>query len=250
MKVPIIYQDDHVVVINKPSGLLVHRSAIDKQAVHVAMTILRNQLNRWVYPVHRLDRPTSGILLFAFNSEIARDLSLQFSEKSVEKTYLAVVRGYTEEVGIIDYPLKDKRDRIADRKSTPTGERKEAVTRYQRLGQIEIPVAVSIHPTTRYSLISLNPETGRRNQIRRHLHHIFHPIIGDTKYGDGRHNRYFRDQFDLKSLMLTAVQLKFTHPATKERIELNASLEADFLKIVEQFGWKKTLNDQWFEQNG
>ncbi len=113
LKVPIIYQDDSIVAINKPSGLLVHRSAIDKKSVHVAMTILRDQLNQWVYPVHRLDRPTSGVLLFALNKDAARDLTQQFYERSVHKTYIAIVRGYTEDLGMIDCPLRVKLDKVA-----------------------------------------------------------------------------------------------------------------------------------------
>ena len=234
-----------MVAINKPEGLLVHRSAIDRKTVDVAMTILRNQLHQWVYPVHRLDRPTSGVLLFSLGKSIARKLSLQFYEKSIQKTYLAVVRGYTEKAGVIDYPLKEKLDKKTDKKANPDKAKQDAVTRYRRLGTVELPLQVGPHPTSRYSLIQLNPETGRRHQLRRHLHHLHHPIIGDTNYGDSKHNRLFREHFSAHRLFLSAVQLIVNHPVSGQRIILNAPLDPVFKQVIKQFGWKSLIPTPW-----
>ncbi|WP_287796678.1 pseudouridine synthase, partial [Idiomarina sp.] len=199
----VVYLDEHLAVINKPSGLLVHRSRIASGAREFAMQMLRNQLGCHVYPVHRLDRPTSGLLIFGLNSDVARTLTEQLTAREVSKTYHAVVRGYVPENGTIDYALKEELDKLADKDADPDKDKQPAVTHYQCLKQIELPYKVSKkHDTTRYSLVQMQPETGRKHQLRRHMAHIRHPIVGDTNHGDGRHNNFFREHFNCHRLLL------------------------------------------------
>ena len=237
----ILYRDEWLVAINKPAGLLVHRSMIDKHETRFALQMLRDQIGQHVFPVHRLDKPTSGVLLFALNPETAKKMSDIFAEREAEKEYLAVVRGYTEEEGIIDYPLKEELDKKSDRKAQQDKEAQEAVTEYRRLGTVELPYPVGRYNTARYSLLSIKPKTGRKHQIRRHMKHIFHPIIGDTTHGDGKQNAFFRDHFNCHRLLLAAASLSFPHPKTVEHIVIRAPLEDSFSEVIEQLGWSDTL---------
>lgn len=221
----ILYQDKYFVAINKPTGLLVHKSMIDRHEIYFAMKMLRDQIGQWVYPVHRLDKPTSGVLLFALDSESARLLSEEFLEKKIQKKYIAVVRGYIEEEGFIDYPLSVKLDKITDKKADKTKESEEAQTQYKRLSTVELNHAVGKYDKTRYSLVELYPKTGRKHQLRRHMKHLSHHIIGDTKYGRGEHNKMVREHYNCHRLMLHANYLAFTHPYTKEKVILNASVD-------------------------
>ena len=232
----IIYRDEYLVAINKPTDLLVHRSWIDKEETRFAIQMLRDQIGQYVYPVHRLDKPTSGVLLFALSKEIARALSEQMQAKGFRKQYVALVRGYTEERGLIDYPLKEVLDKMTDAKARQDKEAQEAVTAYEKIGQVELPFAVGRYNTARYSLLKLNPETGRKHQLRRHMKHILHPIVGDTKYGRGEHNRFFREQFNAHRLLLHANALTFTHPVTERELTLRAGLDSVFSNLIEQLG--------------
>ncbi|MCK7460097.1 tRNA pseudouridine(65) synthase TruC [Idiomarina aminovorans] len=228
----IVYQDEFVAVINKPSGLLVHRSRIASGAREFAMQMLRNQMGRHVYPVHRLDRPTSGLLIFALNSNIARTLTEQLSARQVRKTYHSVVRGYVSESGTIDYALKEELDKLADADADTNKDKQPALTHYKCLKQVELPYQVSKkHDTTRYSLVQLQPETGRKHQLRRHMAHIRHPIVGDTNHGDGRHNNFFRSHFDIHRLLLAATGLSFSHPVSGELINLEVPLPDEFHRV-------------------
>lgn len=170
----ILFLDDHFVAVNKPSGLLVHRSDIDRHETRFALQLVRDRLGRHVFPVHRLDRPTSGVLLFAFSGEAARRAAEALESAEAAKTYLAVVRGIAEEESCIDYPLHDIRDRF-ELPREPSGEGRPAVTDFRRLAAVELPFAVGPHPSARYSLLEVQLRTGRRHQIRRHLKHLFHP---------------------------------------------------------------------------
>jgi len=233
----VIYQDEHLVAINKPSGLLVHRSLIDRHETRYALQLVRDQIGQYVYPVHRLDKPTSGVLLFGLSSDSARELSSQFVAGGVRKHYLAVVRGHCPAEGCIDYPLKDERDRIADRDRSIELPTRNAITHYRRLATAELPVAVERYPHTRYSLVALRPETGRRHQLRRHLKHIGYPLIGDAKHGKGVHNRFFRAQYDCPRLLLACTTLELTHPVSGRSLVLQASLDAPFQRVLKTFGW-------------
>lgn len=232
----ILYRDDQFIAIDKPSGLLVHRSLIDKHETRFAIQSLRDQIGQRVYPLHRLDKPTSGVLLFALTEDAARAMGAVFESNGVRKTYLAVVRGYTPEQDCIDYPLREDLDRMTDvcaRKDKPA---QPAVTEYRRLATLELQIPDGRHPTCRYSLLTVTPRTGRKHQIRRHMKHIFHPIIGDTTHGDGRHNRIFREHLHCQRLLLCAWELRFTHPNSGAPILIRAPMDAEFQRIVDLFG--------------
>ncbi len=231
----ILYQDEYLVVINKPSGLLVHKSPIDKLETQFALQMVRDQIGQYVYPVHRLDKPTSGVLVFALSSEVASLLSEQFKTHSIEKEYTAVVRGYTKESELIDYDLKVILDKKADKDRSDNKEPQSAQTYYETLAQIELPYPVSRYPVARYSLVKLLPKTGRKHQLRRHMKHILHPIVGDTKYGRHEHNVLFREKFDCHRLLLHANKIKFLHPITKETLEIDAEMDDVFQRIYELF---------------
>ena len=233
--IEILYQDEYLVVINKPSGLLVHKSPIDKRETRFALQMVRDQIGQYVYPVHRLDKPTSGVLIFALSSEIAKLLSLDFRENRVKKEYMAVVRGYTDYEGLIDYDLKVILDKKADKDRKDNKEPQPAQTYYEQLKTVEFPYPVSRYPVARYSLVKLFPKTGRKHQLRRHLKHIFHPIVGDTKYGRGEHNNLFREKFDCHRLLLHASRVSFTHPITKKYLVIDARLDEVFRDIVKLF---------------
>lgn len=221
----IVYRDDTCVVINKPAGMLVHRTFLDHGETVFAVQRLRDQIGMKVHPVHRLDKPTSGLLLFALNVESLKALQSQFTTGDVEKTYWAVVRGYLDGNGTIDYPLKREVDKYSQAATEVT---QSAVTHYRCLAQTELPIPVRRYPTTRYSWVELKPETGRKHQLRRHLAHLRHPIIGDTRHGDGMHNRFFREHFDIRRLLLHAHELAFKHPTSGRQITLTADLDEAF----------------------
>ncbi len=233
----VIYRDEDLVAINKPSGLLVHRSPIDRHETRYALQLVRDQIGQYVYPVHRLDKPTSGVLVFALSSDSARELSRQFVAGGVRKHYLAVVRGHCPQEGCIDYPLREERDRIADRDRRSELPVQNAITRYRRVATVELPLAVERYPQTRYSLVALRPETGRRHQLRRHMKHIGYPVIGDAKHGKGVHNRFFRTQYDCPRLLLACTSMAFTHPVSRRPLVLQAALDAPFHRVLAAFGW-------------
>lgn len=227
-----------MVAINKPAGLLVHRSNIDRHETEFALQQLRDQLNQHVFPVHRLDKPTSGILLFALSSPIARQLTEAFSNNNINKTYLAIVRGYCPEQTIIDHPLKHQYDKMTDRQSKKGKPPQQAITHCRRLATIELPFAVDRYPKCRYSLVEAKPETGRKHQIRRHLKHIAHPIIGDPKYGKSIHNHFFSDQLGLRGLLLHAHKISLKHPTTDDTINISAPMSEVFERAFELFNWQ------------
>lgn len=233
----ILYIDDHIVAVNKPSGLLVHRSMIDRHETEFAMQMVRDQIGRFVYPVHRLDKPTSGVLLFALSSEVARKMSEIFVAGESKKEYLAVVRGYTVEHDVIDYPLKEMHDKMTDARADKDKEAQSAVSEYYRLGTVELPCPVGRYQSARYSLVRVIPRTGRKHQIRRHMKHVMHPVVGDTKHGRGEHNQFFREKFDCHRLLLSAVRLSFKHPVSGESICITAPLDETFARVVRALGW-------------
>jgi tRNA pseudouridine65 synthase len=236
-ELPILYQDDRIVAVNKPSGLLVHRSEIDRHETENAMRTLRDQLGRWVYPVHRLDKATSGVLLFALDQATARCMTQSFAGKTVIKSYLAVVRGYAREAESIDHPLRECPDRMTDRQADLDKPAQEAVTSYKRLATVELPHPGGRHATARFSLVLATPGHGRKHQIRRHMKHVFHPVIGDTTYGDGRQNRYFRENYDCRRLLLHAWEIRFPHPLSAQQLCIRAPLDDDLGSLFAALGW-------------
>lgn len=231
----ILYQDEHLIAINKPAGLLVHKSPIDKHETQYAMQLLRDQIGQWVYPLHRLDRPTSGVLLFALSPEVAQAMGQQFEQHTIQKTYWAIVRGYINPEGTIDHPLKPTADFKSDKRRIALKPAQEALTEYQRLGTLEAPYCVDQHPSSRYSLVELYPKTGRKHQLRKHMKHISHPIIGDPKYGKSKHNYFFQSHFNCHRLLLAATGLRFTHPSSSQTITINAPVDGVFATLSEQF---------------
>ncbi|OHC62723.1 MAG: pseudouridylate synthase [Rhodocyclales bacterium GWA2_65_20] len=243
----ILYRDEHLIAIDKPSGLLVHRSDIDRHETRFAVQLLRDQIGRRVHPVHRLDKGTSGVLLFAFDGETTRRLGRQFEGNEVHKTYLAVVRGWPPEAGTIDHPLSRQHDDYG--RTLREAESQSALTRYRRLATIELPHAVERYPTSRYALVALEPLTGRRHQLRRHMKHIAHPIIGDATHGKGRHNRYFQQQFDCRRLLLACVETRLRHPHSDAQIAIRAPLGDRFAAVVERLGWSEAWTGEPFERS-
>lgn len=238
---PILFQDDHVVAIHKPAGLLVHRSELDRHETRFAVQLLRDQLGRHVHPAHRLDRGTSGALVFALDRDTARQLGGQFERQEVAKTYLAVVRGHPPEAGRIDHALTRRRDDaewVGDEASEAA---QPAVTDFRRLATCELPFAVDRYPTSRYALVELTPHTGRKHQIRRHLKHLSHPIIGDATFGKGRHNRFFQQQFGCHRMLLACVRMQFVHPLSGEPLDVVAPPDGEFATVLDALGWTTAL---------
>ena len=231
----ILYQDEWLVAIEKPSGLLVHRSWLDRHETRFALQMTRDLVGQHVFPVHRLDRPTSGILLFALDAQTAHQVAGLFARHEVEKTYHALVRGWMPAECWIDHPLKEQLDKIADCFADPDKPAQAAQTAARTLQRYELPMAINArHPTTRYSLVELQPKTGRKHQLRRHMDHMAHPIIGDTCYGDGRHNRLFRDHFACHWMLQSQQQMRWTHPHTGDVLTLDAQPAADWGQVLQQ----------------
>lgn len=238
----IVHRDEFLVAIDKPSGLLVHRTDLDRGETRFAVQLLRDQIGRFVSPVHRLDRGTSGVLLFALDRDVGRALSAQFELQQVAKRYIAIVRGHPPEAGSIVHPLARPPD---DHASVPcdraAGGLQPAVTHYRRLAVAELEHRVDRYPTSRYGLLELRPETGRRHQIRRHLKHVAHPVVGDATYGKGCHNRLFADLFDSRRLLLACLELQLVHPVTGRPLLLKAPPAADFARVAIALGWEQVL---------
>ena len=226
----ILFEDAHYIAINKPNGLLVHRTRIAEEKKEFALQLLRDQTGLRLHPLHRLDRGTSGVLLFAKTPEATAPIVKAFADRQPDKTYLAIVRGYAPEAGTIDYPIRPDRD-------NGLKEPQEAVTHFERLGTVELPIAVGRYETSRYSLVKIKPETGRMHQIRRHFGHLRHYIIGDKKHGDWRHNQMFLEQLHSNTLLLHAASLVFEHPFTGKQIEIKATVPENMRRLCEQFSW-------------
>ncbi len=234
----ILYQDQHLVAIDKPEGLLVHRSPIDKHEVRFAVQETRNQIGRHVYPVHRLDKPTSGVLLFALSPEVAAEVQKQFDDQTIIKEYLLVCRGYCPLTGTIDHPLVPKNDFKSKRgKSIPPKPAQKAVTLYERLATMEIEVEIDRYPTSRYSFVKAQPKTGRKHQIRRHFKHLSNPIIGCPKYGKSKHNNYFSEQLASRRLLLHCAKMALTHPVTGQTISITSELSGSFSSLISNAHW-------------
>lgn len=229
----LLHLDDHLVAVNKPHGLAVHRSRLVGSDETYLIDRLREQIDGPLHAVHRLDRATSGVLLLARSSEIAAELGKQLMARTVEKNYLAVVRGWPQEQGEIDYPLSG---------SSLRGEAKPALTHWQRLATVEVPLALGRYPQQRYALLDVSPETGRYRQIRRHFHHVSHHLLGDTSHGRGDHNRLIRQHFGVHRLMLHAWRLRVVHPATQAPLFLSAPLDGEWRRLLAAFWWEAVVS--------
>lgn len=225
-KPSVLYEDASIVVVHKPNRMLVHRTALDYYEDSNLRRWLAAKTGVKVDPVHRLDKPTSGLVLFAKHKNALNTLKQQFLEHSIVKTYVAVVRGYTLPSGQIDKPLQ------ADK----TQDAKEALTRYETLMHTEVDAAVSRYPTSRYSWVRIQPQTGRFHQIRMHFAHLRHPVIGDTRHGDRKHNHFFRKELALEPLFLHATSLQFEHPEGGS-VFIQSPLPEHFRELKHQWKW-------------
>lgn len=234
--IDILYQDDAIVAVNKPAGLAVHRSKMVGNAEEFLIDVLRDQLGGNVYLAHRLDRATSGVLMIARSSEMAAALGEQFMGRSVSKQYLAVVRGWPEpDQGLIDYALPGSRE---------TGPRREASTRYRKLETIEVPIELGRYPQQRYALVLAEPLTGRFRQIRKHLAHLHHPVIGDCQHGRGDHNRLYKQHFGCHRMLLHAQRIRLAHPVDGRVMVIDAPLDREYTDLLNRFEWTQPDLDQ------
>lgn len=228
MNFEILYQDSYLIAINKPGGLLVHRTRIAEEESVFVLQLLREQTGRHLYPVHRLDRPTSGVLLFAFDSVTARLLSEMLVSKEVSKEYRALVRGWLTDPVDLDYPVKNDR-----------GNLQEACTQFVPLERFIMHRPIGNYPSARYSIVACFPRSGRWHQIRQHLAHLRHYIINDRVHGDGKHNKVFKETLQIEPLFLHAYRLKMTHPHTNQELQFEAKFPEHWqafreLSIIEQ----------------
>lgn len=231
----ILYRDDDLVAVHKPAGLMVHRSALDRRETYFAVQLLRAQLGRRVLPVHRLDRGTSGVLLFAFEPGTAARVAGAFESRQVGKRYLAVVRGWPDAEGSIEHPLR----RLEDGKDAarPGAALQDARTEFRRLSCAELAIPSDRHGTTRVALLEVLPRTGRQHQIRRHLKHVSHPVLGDATYGKGPLNRAFAALVGRSRLWLACSELLLAHPRDGRPLRLRAPLDPDFAALGARLGW-------------
>jgi tRNA pseudouridine65 synthase len=232
----VLFQDEHFVVIDKPEGFHVHQPewrGVKAKPELVVLQQLRDQLGVHLYPVHRLDVPTSGCLLMAMNSKIASIISKQIMSQKFHKTYIGVVRGWPKDFLEITLPLEseDKTKLL------------EAHTKLRRIHSIEIPEPVGIrHTTARYSIVELEPLTGRFHQLRRHLNRISHPLVGDVMHGDRHHNHFFSERLFINGLCLRASQLKFEHPVSGQTVEIKAPLNTKWKHVFEVFNAQQIID--------
>ena len=223
MNLQILFEDESLIAIHKPNGLLVHRTKIALDAEEFALQILRDQIGQRVFPTHRLDRKTSGVLLFAKDEESNREMHMQFMEQHVSKTYKAIVRGWTDDEGTINYAL-----------TTDKGKVQDAITHYKTLKRSEIDLPNGKFSTARFSLVELTPETGRMHQLRKHMAHIFHPIIGDRPHGCNKQNKLFLEQFSMIEMLLHAENLAFKHPKTGQAILIQSEIQGEFKRMLSE----------------
>jgi tRNA pseudouridine65 synthase len=233
---PIVHADTDLVVVHKPAGLLVHRSALDAHEQDTALDRLRAQLGPAagdaLAPAHRLDKGTSGLLVFTLHTQAARALGAAFEQGRVHKRYVALVRGWPPEHSQNDQPL------AKDPELPSTGQPMlSASTRFARLGRVEWPFSVDgRHPGSRYALVQAWPQTGRRHQIRRHLKQLSHPIVGDSTHGKGQHNRAVAQWLGQQRLWLHAAELRLPHPAGGELL-LQAAPGPDWQALLARGDW-------------
>jgi len=224
-KLRILYQDASLVAVDKPAGYQVHTPEAASRAGEIlyrnnVMRILRNQLNQWVYPVHRLDRATTGVLFFALAPEVAQKLQAAFQEERVAKTYFTVARGWLVDSVCVDHPLEEK----------------EARTDFEVISRFELPHSIGKYERVRYSLLKAKPSTGRYHQIRRHLKHLSHPIVGDSVYGDGKHNRLWRELLGGSAMLLKAYSVDLPHPESGEPMFIHSRWGKVWHKVFDLAG--------------
>ena len=233
MSLEIIFEDDYFICVNKPNNMLVHhahhsRNVADETSL---LQLILDETSLKVYPIHRLDRKTSGIILLAKETQYVSKFQDLFTNNEIQKTYYGVVRGYAPETKTIDSPVKGRDANV----------HKEALTHLKTLENITLDIPVKPYDSSRYSLIELSPKTGRMHQLRVHTNKISHPLIGDPKYGDKNHNIMFDEKFGWKNMFLHAGKLEFLHPFTTEKLTLKTSYPKDWIDLFKEFNWENPL---------
>ncbi|MGB0888040.1 MAG: pseudouridine synthase [Vicingaceae bacterium] len=227
--IEVVFEDDYIMVVNKPNNFIIHESHYARNIRETTLLeFLAKQLGYPVYPAHRLDRKTSGIILLLKNKENVSQFQELFTSSNIQKTYYAIVRGFSSDKGVIDSPVKND----------DTGIYKNALTHYLSKTNIELTIPVHPYNSSRYSLIELKPQTGRMHQLRKHMNKINHPIVGDYKYGDRFHNRMFETEFNCIYMFLHAYSLEFIHPITNKKLFLKANFPSDWNKLFNKFNWQ------------
>jgi len=235
MEIEVCFEDEHIIAVNKPNNILVHHSfmARNMDQESTLIELLQEQLKLKLYPAHRLDRKTSGIILLVKKREEVKQFQDLFKFNKIYKTYHALVRGFTPEMGTIDSPVKGRDANV----------HRDAHTEYRKLQEVCLDIPVHPYQNSRYSLLELKPQTGRLHQLRIHLNKISHPIVGDPKYGDRFHNRMFEEQLGMSKLFLHASSLTFAHPFNNKKVYINAKLPADWCRIKRRFNWDVNIDD-------
>ena len=230
MELDILFEDNELLVVNKPPGLLMHASSIAKDVDENLVDLLKKQLGYSIFTIHRLDRKTSGAVIIGKRSEIASVLAKQFASRTIEKRYLAIVRGYLLEEVFLDYSLKNE-----------NGNEQNAQTLFKPLKYAEIDIETAKYPTTRFTLVEAYPKTGRMHQIRRHLAHLRHYIVNDKPHGDCKLNNAFTRDFGYKTMMLHAKKVTFIHPVSNEELIIKAPLPKEFDYLEKHLPWKNKI---------
>lgn len=238
----VLYEDEWLLAVDKPAGLLMHPSWIDRHATDTLAGRVKAYLGgAKAHTLHRLDRPTSGVVVLARRDETARELADQFRQHRVAKTYWALARGFTAERFLCEKPLKEELDPIADRRARPDKPAQEAITEFERLAITELDAPVSRYPKARFSLLACTPQSGRKHQIRRHLKSLRHPIVGDTRYGDRHQNRFAGEHLPMTSLALRAMSIGFHHPHTGIYTVIYSGASTPWRLTLEALGWPATV---------
>jgi|TARA_B110000238_G_scaffold123198_1_gene133317 tRNA pseudouridine65 synthase len=234
MNLEIIFEDAYIICVNKPNNVLVHHAFLSRNVgdEDSLLQLIDKELQLKVYPIHRLDRKTSGMILMAKEKEFVSKFQELFTAKEIQKTYFGVVRGFSPDTKIIDSPVKGRDANV----------HKEALTHLKTLDNITLNIAVKPYDSSRYSLVELAPKTGRMHQLRVHTNKISHPLIGDTKYGDKNHDMMFDENFGWNHLFLHAGKLEFIHPFSSEKLLLKATFPKDWIALFEEFKWANPLD--------
>lgn len=233
MNVAVIFEDEYILCVSKPNNMLVHHAFHSRNVADETSLLQQIETEKGIktYPIHRLDRKTSGIILLAKNKSFVAKFQEMFTNNTIQKTYFGVVRGFAPEIKIIDSPVKGRDANV----------HKDALTHLKTLANVTLDIPVKPYDTSRYSLVELKPKTGRMHQLRVHANKISHPLIGDAKYGDKNHDLMFTENFNCKNLFLHAGKLEFTHPFTAEKLQLKADFPKDWTTIFEHFSWENPL---------
>jgi tRNA pseudouridine65 synthase len=234
MDVSIVFEDEYIICVSKPNNVLVHHARHSRNVAEEdsLLQLIEKQTSLKTYPIHRLDRKTSGIILLAKETHFVSKFQELFTNQEIQKTYYGVVRGFSPETKIINSPVKGRDANVY----------KEALTHLKTLENVTLNIPVKPYDSSRYSLVELLPKTGRMHQLRVHTNKISHPLIGDAKYGDKNHDVMFDENFGWKNMFLHAGKLEFTHPFTLEKLILKASFSKDWIGLFKEFSWVNPLD--------